>query len=572
MDDASPVATVPAPSPAPAAAASPPRQTDGGAGNVKETLEQILVAFILAFIFRAFIVEAFVIPTGSMAPTLLGAHTRYRCPDCGYRFDVNYSTPGGSDDTDIPSAAGPVEVADSYQTVNGVRMVRTAHAEDVNYTVYCPNCGYKIDAVNPSDPEDNSRNPQVFYGDRILVLKYLYLFRDPKRWDVVVFKNPDDPTREYQTNYIKRLVGKPGETVMVLDGDVYLASKPSPQLSDFVVQTKPRYAQEALWRISYDNDYHPQGRQREDGTTWVQPWHPEPGDAGGWDLGDKSVHRNFTFNNLTGTGALRFDDSDSPDKASITNWLGYDSDWWAHSHPTPRDISDLKLSLFYQRTAGDGPLRLAMTKRDTTFTAVLTADSAELLMTRASGPDVSVGRCALSPSSHARHVELTNVDYHVTLRIDDTDVLSTTPQQYHPDVAALLSEFESSISPPPAVVRIIGDRQQATLSHIALWHDVYYTNDEGYWASPRDYPHQLARLGKDEYFVLGDNSLISGDARYWTHNPVNLPAENLTADTGRVPGRFLLGKAFFVYWPAGFRPVNGAPALVPDFGDMRFIH
>src|ERR1043166_7177565 len=61
--------------------------------NIKETLESILVAFILAFIFRAFIVEAFVIPTGSMAPTLLGAHMRFTCNDCGYRFDVNYSSP-----------------------------------------------------------------------------------------------------------------------------------------------------------------------------------------------------------------------------------------------------------------------------------------------------------------------------------------------------------------------------------------------------------------------------------------------------------------------------------------------
>src|SRR4051794_32533005 len=63
--------------------------------NIKETIEQILVAFILAFIFRAFVVEAFVIPTGSMAPTLLGAHMRFRCEDCGYEWDANY--PGSSD-------------------------------------------------------------------------------------------------------------------------------------------------------------------------------------------------------------------------------------------------------------------------------------------------------------------------------------------------------------------------------------------------------------------------------------------------------------------------------------------
>src|ERR1700737_2987715 len=71
-------------------------------GSVKETIESILVAFILAFVFRAFVVEAFVIPTGSMGPTLMGAHLRLVCPDCGYRFTSNFSS-RSSDDTDIPA-------------------------------------------------------------------------------------------------------------------------------------------------------------------------------------------------------------------------------------------------------------------------------------------------------------------------------------------------------------------------------------------------------------------------------------------------------------------------------------
>ncbi|HSU65349.1 MAG TPA: S26 family signal peptidase, partial [Tepidisphaeraceae bacterium] len=74
-------------------------------GGVKETIESILVAFILAFVFRAFVVEAFVIPTGSMGPTLMGAHYRVTCEDCGYSFQVNYKARnrnGQQDDTDIP--------------------------------------------------------------------------------------------------------------------------------------------------------------------------------------------------------------------------------------------------------------------------------------------------------------------------------------------------------------------------------------------------------------------------------------------------------------------------------------
>ena len=79
----------------------------------------------------------------------------------------------------------------------------------------------------------------------------------------------------------------------------------------------------------------------------------------------------------------------------------------------------------------------------------------------------------------------------------------------------------------------------------------------------------------DEYFVLGDNSQISGDARYWDI-PINLDAESLHLESGRVPGRFLLGKAFFVYWPAGYRPTEKIPIIkdipiVPNAGDMRFI-
>src|ERR1700722_3551027 len=79
-------------------------------GGVKDTIESILIAFILAFVFRAFVVEAFVIPTGSMAPTLMGAHMRFHCPDCGYDFDVNYSaaSDGDDDDVNIPKFADPI--------------------------------------------------------------------------------------------------------------------------------------------------------------------------------------------------------------------------------------------------------------------------------------------------------------------------------------------------------------------------------------------------------------------------------------------------------------------------------
>src|SRR5580698_5843425 len=97
--------------PKPLLAAPRPRPSPDDAGvHIKETIESILVAFILAFIFRCFVVEPFVIPTGSMAPTLLGAHTRHQCPECGYSFDVDYRPPsnGIDDEPETPSYAGPL--------------------------------------------------------------------------------------------------------------------------------------------------------------------------------------------------------------------------------------------------------------------------------------------------------------------------------------------------------------------------------------------------------------------------------------------------------------------------------
>lgn len=55
-------------------------------------------------------------------------------------------------------------------------------------------------------------------GDHLIVDKIFYRFRDPERYDIVVF-----PYRlEENTYYIKRIIGLPGETVQIVDGYVYI--------------------------------------------------------------------------------------------------------------------------------------------------------------------------------------------------------------------------------------------------------------------------------------------------------------------------------------------------------------
>src|SRR3984957_13511548 len=81
----------PSPSPTDPLPASRSPRSAGAQRTIRETVESIIVAFVLAFLFRTFEAEAFVIPTGSMAPTLQGRHKDLNCPKCGTHFTIGAS-------------------------------------------------------------------------------------------------------------------------------------------------------------------------------------------------------------------------------------------------------------------------------------------------------------------------------------------------------------------------------------------------------------------------------------------------------------------------------------------------
>ncbi|WP_245574387.1 signal peptidase I [Desulfovirgula thermocuniculi] len=70
-----------------------------------------------------------------------------------------------------------------------------------------------------------SMEPTLRIGDRIIVSKISYLFTEPQRGDIVVFRYPLDPSRDF----VKRLVGLPGETVSLRNGQLYINGKPVPE-------------------------------------------------------------------------------------------------------------------------------------------------------------------------------------------------------------------------------------------------------------------------------------------------------------------------------------------------------
>lgn len=130
--------------------------------------------------------------------------------------------------------------------------------------------------------------------------------------------------------------------------------------------------------------------------------------------------------------------------------------------------------------------------------------------------------------------------------------------------------------PPEARVQIYADHLDIVLAHLLLERDVHYKN-----SAPTGLPRGWGTTGnpiflrEGEYFVLGDNSPASQDSRLWTQPGAYLLERGAGYQVGTVPADQLIGKAFFVYWPSGYR-INWLPILkdfgvIPNVGKMRWI-
>src|SRR4051812_34858160 len=255
--------------------------------TMRETVESIVVAFVLAFLFRTYEAEAFVIPTGSMSPALLGQHKDVRCLECGYTFRTTASSEG--------------EERDKLRA--RLAMVRGMEAQQVKARIdsldvvggMCPMCRNLMPMR--SDLPPNVKDEVALYtvkdqpsypGDRILVNKYGFDFTDPQRWDVVVFKFPGDGNM----NYIKRLVGLPGEKLRIFHGNIFTRPLEGDD-SQFKIERKPPDKVASMLQPVHDTNYESASLYK---AGWPLRWAATTPD--GWKVdaqpADKTVKQKFT--------------------------------------------------------------------------------------------------------------------------------------------------------------------------------------------------------------------------------------------------------------------------------------
>jgi signal peptidase I len=165
-------------------------------------LAWVITSAVALAVVRPFLLEAYVTPTNSMAPTILGRHVVGTCPSCGA--------------TTYASAA---TLADRSPT------------EELGI---CDSC-LRASTVAATDG-------RVFSGDRLICAKFLR----PRRWDLIVFRYPEDTS----VTYLMRVVGLPGEQVAIKDGDVWVegtrARKPA-EISRLAYVARPLADESATW-------------------------------------------------------------------------------------------------------------------------------------------------------------------------------------------------------------------------------------------------------------------------------------------------------------------------------------
>jgi signal peptidase I len=477
----------------------------------------------------------------------MGRHKEIDCPQCGYRYAVNASESMGS----TPVLAGT-----------------------------CVNCRYTAEIADQPN----------YKGDRILVLKTLFDLPEkigggpPKRWDVTVFKYPEEP----ETNYIKRLVGLPNEDLRIERGDI--RTRPLGTQQPFVVQRKGLDHQRAM-QILVNDDAHVPKALADDAR-----WRHWRADDGGWKVIDTGTYGAET----TGTDWLdmryehRVPTPDqwralargaalpgSPKPTLITDYYAYntfqfdddgtDKTAWFQPHW----VGDLTVEFVLQVDKPTGEFRAELVEAGVPNRFVVDLATGMSRLER-DGKTLEQAQTPIREGGRYR-IRFANVDDRLTVWVNHLlpfgDGIEYTPEAREPR------------GPQATDLKPIGlavTNGSVSVSRLKVSRDIYYTlhpsgfdYGENLWNTPilssadlfdllsdpkrfeafAEVRHEDFPIGPGRYMMMGDNSPLSKDSRAWTNadrKDPNQPGygwDDSNRQRWEVPERLIVGKAFMVYWP-----------------------
>ena len=548
--------------------------------GLRETIESVAIAFILAFLFRTFEAEAFVIPTGSMAPTLMGRHKDLVCKNCRFPYRVSASAEEPQD-----GSVGP-------EVVSAV----------------CPQCRFQM-RFGPKEPDANE--PHASYkGDRIIVAKYPYEFSEPQRWDIAVFKNPN----KSKENYIKRMVGLPNETLVVCRGDILTTPgevdgvdrvgsdvgrgtlngaivDQMQRAGELVIARKPPAKVQAMLQVVHDNNYQPPRVPAR--------WWPDRADEEHW-------------TRIDGGKGIEHDGQGGESWYSYRHLVPSPEDWRRLQRNPKLTAEDLGIgakliSDFYGYNAGEtsreranalaeidgnhwvGDLAVECRLR-------VDGDQGEALMALVEGGrvfecriDVADGTAKLSISDDASYDQTVQTgirgpgSYRLRFaNVDDQLLLwvGGKPIVFDGRYGPLGNHLPTNEDFRP--VRLGSRGAALRFSDLRVLRDVYYIAQRGgypyqppspavlsepeAWSELQHAPAVRFRLAADQFLVFGDNSPQSQDSRLWPGTDENGNPEYY------VRRDLLIGKAVFIYWPHGVRVwPNWWFPFYPNFPRMGLV-
>jgi XTP/dITP diphosphohydrolase len=319
-------------------------------------------------------------------------------------------------------------------------------------------------------------------GDRILVDKFIHRIQEPRRWEVIVFRYPLNQS----TNYIKRLVGLPGETVQILDGDIWINGK---------IERKPRDHQDHLWVQIYPVSRDPwgglDGEFRRPGQFEVSPDQPLEGES--WSAAPgtgKRTELRFCFD-PAGAGAyrgvrLRYA---SPEIGGIR-------------------LRDFRFDGTLRLSGPDGRAAVRLCTRGTRFVTTLRADGdgARLGLPGRGSLErdpvhgrverrVDAGRGRKLAFDREIPVSVQYFDYQLVVEVDGET-------WFHYVFAPHRRKPAAAIEPGTLTIELAN--AGGTWSALQVYRDLHYTQD-----------NYRTEVPANSFFVLGDNSTNSKDSRRW---------------------------------------------------------